>query len=108
MSEIKGPERQAAARRAQLFVIATKFCIAVQLLIYAAVIVHIVQHADPTGDGMEWVGVMPGAVLLALGAAPAWTLSNLGRLLPLALVLAIAGVAIQAAYLLEVTRELAH
>ena len=53
------------------------------MLIYIYLFVYIGRHANPTGDGMEWVALAPGAVALAVGALPAWLLTVRDRLLPL-------------------------
>jgi len=56
---------------------------------------------------MEWVAVMPGAAALAVGALPAWVLRERERLLPLALLLAFAGILLNLAFLYEIAREFA-
>ena len=43
---------------------------AAQLLLWVCLIAYIAWHANPRGDGMEWVAVAPATLILALGAGP--------------------------------------
>jgi hypothetical protein len=63
--------------------------VAVQAALWIYLFVYIAQHANPKGDGMEWVGVMPGTMVFALGALPAWSLRRSKRALPLGVALAV-------------------
>jgi hypothetical protein len=108
MSEINRPMQDAGAGRARALRTAVHACIAVQVLIYLYLFVVIWQHTNPMGDGMEWVAVAPGAAALTVGALPPWVLRERQKLLPLALLLAFAGIFLNLAYLYEIMREFAE
>jgi hypothetical protein len=108
MSGTGQPDRGGDARRTRRFRIAINLGIAAQVLLYLYLFVYIGRHANPMGDGMEWVAVMPATVLLGIGAVPALSLSLSNRLLPIAALLAFAGVVINVAYFLEIAREFAE
>jgi hypothetical protein len=108
MSEPRQPDQDADARRTRRFRIAINAAIAVQVLLYLYLYVYIGRHANPMGDGMEWVAVMPATLFLGIGVAPALALSKGNRLLPIAVLLAMAGAMINVAYFLEIAREFAE
>jgi len=108
MSEIDRPMPGAGGGRAKALRAAIYACIAVQVLIYLYLFVYIGERSDPKGDGMEWVAIMPGAAVLTVGALPAWVLRERQRLLPLALLLACAGIFLNLAFFYEIVREFAE
>jgi hypothetical protein len=108
MSEIGQPDQNADARRTRRFRIAINAGIWVQVLLYLYLFVYIGRHSNPMGDGMEWVAVMPATFLLGIGIAPALALSKGNRFLPIAVLLAFAGVMINVAFFLEIAREFAE
>ncbi len=82
--------------------------IGLQALIYLYLYVFMYQHANPMGDGMEWVAVLPATAVLAYGTIPAILLCFSRRLLPAGVMVAVVGVVMNAAFLLEIVRELTH
>jgi hypothetical protein len=70
--------------------------------------VYIGEHSNPKGDGMEWVAIVPGGAVLAVGALPAWVLRERERWLPVALIAACAGILLNLAFLYEIAREFAE
>ncbi len=95
-------------RRAKRLRLAVHVGIAAQVLIYVYLYVYIYQHANPMGDGMEWVAVVPATFILAVGLIPTVALRLNRRLLPAAAIVAFVGVVINAAFLLEIVREMNH
>jgi hypothetical protein len=87
---------------------AIKIGVAIQVLIYIYLYVYTYQHSNPMGDGMEWVAVAPATFVLAIGALPALALRSNPRLLAVGVLLAFAGVVLNAAFFLEVVRETNH
>jgi hypothetical protein len=66
----------------------------------------IAVNANPMGDGMEFVAIVPfGLVFLAL-VAPSLMLGMRGRMLPLGAALAVAGLVLNVLLFLEVASEL--
>jgi hypothetical protein len=108
MSEIDGPVPGSASTRTKMLRAAIYACVVVQVLIYLYLFVYIGQHSNPKGDGMEWVAIVPGGAVLAVGALPAWMLRERNRLLPLALIAACAGILLNLAFLYEIAREFAE
>jgi hypothetical protein len=102
------PPRGGTASRARLWNGAILAAIGVQVAQYLYLYVYIFQHANPRGDGMEWVAAMPATFVLAAGAGPALFLHSRARLLPLALLLALIGIVLNAAFLFEIAREFAE
>ena len=96
-------EKNISALRVAVFIVA-----GVQALLPLGLIVFIARHADPRGDGMEWVGVFPALILAALFAIPPliWSVHN--RRLTLGLLVAIAGALVNLIFYMEVASELGH
>jgi hypothetical protein len=92
--------------QARRFRTAALIGIAIQLMIYVYLYVYIGRHANPLGDGMEWVAIVPATIVLGLGAIPALALCLIRRLSWLAAVLAAIGVAMNVALFLEIAREI--
>jgi len=66
----------------------------------------IYANADPLGDGFEYVAIVPfGVVFLALVAPSLW-LAVAGRMLPLSVALAVAGLVLNVLLFIEVANEL--
>jgi hypothetical protein len=55
MSEIKQPGHTIGESRARRLRAAIYVCVAVQVLLWLGLFLYIAQHANPKGDGMEWV-----------------------------------------------------
>jgi Flp pilus assembly protein TadB len=108
MSQIERPLQSPASGRTRMLRAAIHACIAVQVLIYLYLFVYIGEHANPKGDGMEWVAIVPGGAALAVGALPAWVLRERERWLPVALITACVGILLNLAYLYEIARESAE
>jgi putative exporter of polyketide antibiotics len=108
MSEIDGPVQGTASNRTKMLRAAIYACVAVQVLIYLYLFVYIGEHTNPKGDGMEWVAIVPGGAVLAVGALPAWVLRERERWLPVALIAACAGILLNLAFLYEIAREFAE
>lgn len=81
---------------------------AVQAVLPLGLIVFIARHANPMGDGMEWVGVVPALFLAALSGAPGLIASVSNRWLIAGLLWAIAGALLNYAFYAEVWSELSH
>jgi hypothetical protein len=81
---------------------------AAQALLPLWLIVFIARHANPMGDGMEWVGMVPALLLAGLSATPGLILSISNRWLIGGLLWAIAGVLLNYAFYAEVVSELSH
>jgi hypothetical protein len=81
---------------------------AVQALLPLGLIVFIARHANPMGDGMEWVGVVPALFIAALTAAPGLIASINNRWLIGGLLWAIAGALLNYVFYAEVWSELGH
>jgi hypothetical protein len=110
MSEMGGiePADGSEERRTKRLRLAADIGIAAQTLIYLFLYVYINRHANPMGDGMEWVAVVPGTFIFAVGIIPTLALRLNRRLLTAAVLVAFVGVAIDAAFLLEIVREMKH
>jgi hypothetical protein len=68
----------------------------------------IAVNANPTGDGMEFVAIVPfGFVFLAL-VVPSLMLALRGRMLPLTATLAVAGLILNVLLFNEIASELTH
>ena len=68
----------------------------------------IAVNANPMGDGMEFVAIVPfGFVFLAL-VVPALLLGLRGRMLPLAAALAVVGLVLNVLLFIEIASELTH
>jgi hypothetical protein len=81
---------------------------AAQALLPFGLAVFIARHANPMGDGLEWVGMVPALFLAGLSAAPGLILSSLNRLLVPGALWAIAGALLNYAFYAEVVSELSH
>ncbi len=99
---------ESAPRRTQILRGLTYVAAAAQALAFINLIVFIARHSNPLGDGMEWVAVVPGLVVLGVGTLPALVLSAKAKLLPLALCLALAGIALNVAFFFEIVSEMRH
>ncbi len=106
MSEVSGQDRGKTDGRGKLLRAMLYAAIAAQVLIYLYLYVYIGQHANPKGDGMEWVAVMPASFVLGIGIVPALLLLQWKRWLPIAVLAACAGVALNIAFFLEIVREM--
>jgi len=95
--------RDVTGLRAAVFIVS-----AVQALLPLGLIVFIARHANPMGDGMEWVGVMPALFIAALTAGPGLIASVNNRWLIAGLLWAIAGALLNFAFYTEIVRELGH
>jgi hypothetical protein len=62
-------------------------------------------NANPKGDGMEWVAVIPFAIVFFLLVVPALRLSINKRKIPLAAVLAVAALILNVTLTVEMARE---
>lgn len=68
----------------------------------------IAVNANPMGDGMEFVAIVPfGLIFLAL-VVPSLMLALRGRMLPLAATLAVAGLILNVLLFKEIASELTH
>lgn len=104
MSEVKYPESAAAEPpRARWMRVVTYGLVALQGLLLVYLFVYIGQHANPMGDGMEWVAVVPAIFLTAIGTLPALAVSAGKRLMPAAVLLACVGVLLNGAFFLEIS-----
>ncbi len=92
--------RQVLGLRAGVFIVA-----AAQALLPIGLIIYIVRHANPMGDGMEWVVVVPALFIAAIFVAPALILSAINRLLIIGALVAGVGVLVSLAFYLEIASE---
>jgi hypothetical protein len=68
----------------------------------------IAVNANPMGDGMEFVAIVPfGLVFLAL-VAPSLILGLTGRMLPLGAALGVIGLVLNVLLFIEIASELTH
>jgi hypothetical protein len=81
---------------------------AAQALLPVGLIVYIARHANPMGDGMEWVALVPALLLAGLFAAPALLASVINRLLVPGALWAVAGAVLSLAFYAEIAREFSH
>jgi hypothetical protein len=95
--------RNISGLRAAVFVAS-----AVQALLPLGLIVFIARHANPMGDGMEWVGMVPALFIAALTAAPGLIASIANRWLLAGLLWAIAGALLNLAFYAEIVSEIGH
>jgi len=79
--------------------------VAIQILLWLGVIIYTAQHSNPMGDGMEWVVISPATLVLAIGTLPALRLRNSTRLLQVAVLLALIGIALGVGLFFEIVRE---
>jgi hypothetical protein len=86
--------------RAAVFVVA-----AVQALLPVGLIIYIARNANPMGDGMEWVAVVPALLIAAIFVAPALILSAINRLLIVGTLFAGVGILVNLAFYLEIASE---
>lgn len=106
MSKVSGQDRGKAEGRGKLLRVMLYAAVAAQVLIYLYLYVYIAQHANPKGDGMEWVAVMPASFVLGIGIVPALLLRNTERWLPIAVLAACAGIVLNIAFFFEILREM--
>ncbi len=81
---------------------------AAQALLPVGLMVYIARNANPMGDGMEWVAMVPALFLAGLFAAPALLLSVINRLLIPGALWALAGAMLSLAFYIEIAREFSH
>jgi hypothetical protein len=68
----------------------------------------IAVNANPMGDGMEFVAIVPfGLIFLAL-VVPSLMLAMSGRMLPLAAALAVVGLVLNVLLFIEIASEFTH
>ena len=91
--------------RAKRLRVAIYIAVALQVLIWLGLFVYIARHANPKGDGMEWVALMPESVIL--GIAPPLAFSREGRMQPVGLIIAGIGIILNIALFFEISREFA-
>jgi hypothetical protein len=77
-----------------------------QIAIWLGLVFCIASHANPRGDGLEWVAVAPATVLLVAGIAIPLIFRVLGRLLLAGMIIGGVGVALGAVYCLSIVNEL--
>lgn len=65
-------------------------------------------HASPTGDGMEWLAVVPFGALFAAGVVPPVLLALVGRWLWAALLMVLAVSVLNALLLAQIAAEFHH
>ena len=81
---------------------------AAQALLPVGLIFYIARNANPMGDGMEWVAMVPALFLAGLSAVPGLLSSVINRLLIPGALWAIAGAAVNLAFYTEIAREFSH
>ena len=81
---------------------------AAQALLPVGLMVYIARNANPMGDGMEWVAMVPAVFIAGLFAAPALLSSVFNRLLIPGALWAIAGAVVSLAFYTEIAREFSH
>jgi len=108
MSGTNKPDSPVDQGRAQKLRAVIYVCVAAQVLLWLGVIVTIARHANPKGDGMEWVAIAPASIILALGIGPALAFRRERGMLWLGALLAFAGVIVGGALFLEILREFAE
>jgi len=108
MTEIKAADGGADRSRATLLRTLILVGVGVQVLIWLYLFVFIAQHANPKGDGMEWVAVVPATLVLAVGAVPALVLLVNRRWLALGVLFAAVGIILNAGFFIEIAREFAE
>jgi hypothetical protein len=79
---------------------------AAQVALWCYLWAFIARHANPMGDGMEWVALVPATGILGLFVAPALIIGAINRLLILGALFAIAGAVLNVLFFIEITREL--
>jgi hypothetical protein len=92
--------RRVPGLRAGVFIAA-----AAQALLPVGLIVYIARHANPIGDGMEWVAVVPALLIVAIFVAPALILAMINRLLVVGAFFAGVGILVNLAFYVEIARE---
>jgi hypothetical protein len=76
-----------------------------QALLPLGLIFYIARHANPKGDGMEWVAMIPALFIAGFFAMPALILGAIKRLLIVGALLAIAGALVSFGFYTEIARE---
>lgn len=86
--------------------------IGAEILFWFYTFYYIGAHANPRGDGMEWLGEMPLTGIVILLVAPAFAFSLVGRRVPwasiVALILAILAAVADIALWTELLSEFHH
>jgi hypothetical protein len=86
--------------RAAVFIVA-----ATQALLPAGLMIYIASNANPMGDGMEWVAIVPALLIAAIFVAPALILSAINRLLIVGATFAGIGILVNLVFYLEIASE---
>ena len=107
MIESEHPTYAPDRDRAKRLRVAIYIALALQVLIWLGLFVYIARHANPKGDGMEWVALMPESVILILGIALPLAFSREGRMQPVGLIIAGIGTMLSIAFFFEIVREFA-
>jgi hypothetical protein len=63
---------------------------------------------NPLGDGFEWVAVVPFGIVFLAFIAPSLWLAVVGRMLPLGVALAVAGLILNGLLFIEIAGELTN
>ncbi len=79
-----------------------------QVLVWLFIGIYIGHSANPKGDGMEWVGMVPATLVLLAFGVPTAMLGASGRLLAFGALLAGSGVVVNLLLLMELAREFSH
>jgi hypothetical protein len=78
---------------------------AVQAALPFLLFVYIDLKANPMGDGMEWVALVPGGLICIIFAVPALLFGAINRLLAVGAALAGAGALVSIWFYSEIIRE---
>ncbi len=70
--------------------------------------VYIGAHANPKGDGMEWVAIAPATLILGVFVLPALMFAWRRQSLLVAALIAVVGAGLNVAFFLEIAREFAE
>jgi len=68
----------------------------------------ILVNMNPLGDGFEWVAVVPFGIVFLAFIAPSLWLGVAGRMLPLGVALAVAGLVLNGLLFIEIASELTN
>jgi hypothetical protein len=107
MSEIRHRGYAINDHRAKRLRVIIDLAVAVQALIFIGLFFYIAKHANPKGDGMEFVVTMPATFILVISVVPVLSFRREPRRLPLGVLIACVGVILNIAFFLEIVREFA-
>ena len=96
-----------AARRATLRKVAL-YGGFVQVAFWVFFHFYIRANANPLGDGLEWIAIVPATGILLAFVAPALVLAVIGRLIVVAAGLAIVGALLNAVLFVQIAGEFAR